>query len=43
MPAKQVVVIKTTRTKSRTKKSAGAGKSKAGGNSKRCSKCGRFM
>ena len=40
MPAKQVAITKTTtRTKVKVKKSSGAKR----GNSKKCSKCGRFI
>lgn len=39
MPAKQVVVVRTTTKKTRTRK-ASSGKK---GNQNRCSKCGRYM
>nr|DAH85003.1 MAG TPA: zinc ribbon domain protein [Bacteriophage sp.] len=42
MPAKQTIVVRTVRSKTKVKKSSG-GSSNKSGNRKRCSSCGRFL
>lgn len=42
MPAKQTIVARTVRSKTKAKKSSGGSSSK-GGNHKRCPSCGRFL